>query len=644
MTKSQDNPVLDRLVDSARRAWAPPPDLTIWEWADTERIVSTGPEAGTRWRTERVPYAREIMETVTDADVETVVCMTAAQVGKSSILENVFGYYIHQDPSPILMVHPTLEMAETYSKERLAPLLRETPALAARVADARTRDSGNTLRHKTFPGGYLVLAGANSPASLSARSVRILLCDEVDRYKDSAGTEGDPIAIAEARTDTFWNRKKIFVSTPTTAGDSRIEMAWEESDQRRYEVPCPHCGVFQVISWASIRWDTTGPDPGDLQRVRMVCQACQEDIDETEKADMLAAGCWAPQKPFRGTAGFHLSQLVSPWRPWQEIAVSFRKAKKDRETHRVWVNTVLGELWSEPGEAIDETSLFARRVQYAAQVPQGALVLTAGVDVQDDRLEMEVVGWGPGEESWGIDYRVLYGDPAQPELWRTLWGALQATYDHEDGYPLRIVSACIDSGGHFTQQVYRFCRGKLAARIFATKGMSGSGRPIVSSPAKKRTGRGRRPVELFLLGTHEAKRILHARLRLADRGPGYCHFPIHPRYGDEYFGQLTAERLVTRYHRGYKLQIWEKPANRRNEALDCRVLAYAGLHLLNPSWPDLERRAATIRDQKKAGEEGQEESAATAPVPGPPPSSPEERVRRTNLPRRPRRGWVQGWR
>jgi phage terminase large subunit GpA-like protein len=560
------------------------------------------------------------MDALHDPTVEEIVVMSSAQIGKTEILLNVIGYHVHQDPSPILMILPTLELAESFSKDRLAPMVRDTPALRGLIADPRSRDSGNTLLHKRFPGGHITLAGANSPASLASRPIRIVLCDEVDRYPVSAGPEGDPVSLARKRAATFWNRKIVLVSTPTIKGASRIEQAWEESDKRRFMLPCPHCGHYQPLVWAHLRWDKDGQ--GRIGNVRYVCQACDEDIQETEKNRMLQSGRWEATAEFRGVAGFHLNELYSPWRRWEEVVRDFLKAKRSTETLKTWVNTSLGEPWEEQGETVDEGSLFARREQYPAEVPAGALVLTAGVDIQDDRIEMEVVGWGPGEESWGIDYRVLWGDPGQQEIWTMLSDALQQTYEHESGDRLHIAAACIDSGGHHTQHVYEFCRGRQARRIFAVKGLAGAGRPIVSAPMRRRSGRNRRPVELFQVGVDEAKGLIYSRLRLKERGPGYCHFPMRPEYDEEYFAQLTAEKVVTRFHRGFARREWVK-TRPRNEALDCRVYALAALYILNPSWDALERRAAERKD-------GAQSPPAQEPA--------RPRIRRR------RAGWVTSWR
>lgn len=526
------------------------------------------------------------MDALSDPDVENVVIMSSAQVGKTEFILNIIGYFVDQDPSPILSLQPTLQMAETFSKDRLAPMVRDTPVLTGKIKDARSRDSGNTLLKKNFPGGHITLAGANSPASLASRPVRVVLCDEVDRYPASAGTEGDPVNLARKRTTTFHNRKIVLTNTPTNKGASRIEDAYEASDRRRYYVPCPHCGEKQPLEWHNIQW----PE-GEPEEAMLVCSRITRDehnnetehgcgalIDEKQKMPMLLAGGWIAEGDSKRSAGFHLNELYSPWVRWAETAQDFLEAKGNPETLKTFINTALGETWEEQGEQLEADDLFARRETYSAEVPQNAIVLTAAVDVQDDRLEMEVVGWGEGEESWGIEYRTIYGDLSQPGPWDDLDKALLKVYEHESGAKLRIAAACIDSGGHFTKMVYAFVKDKKARRVFAIKGMGGEGRAVVTAPVKKKIARQKVPVDLFTVGTDEAKAVTVARLKVTE-GAGLCHWPM--KYNLEYFKQLTAEKVVTKFKKGFKVREWVK-TRPRNEAFDLRVYAYAALVILNP--------------------------------------------------------------
>lgn len=515
------------------------------------------------------------MDAVNDPAIHTVVVMKAAQIGWTEILNNVLGYFIDQDPAPVLMVQPTLEMAQAWSKDRFAPMVRDTPALTDKVADSKARDSGNTILHKTFPGGHVTMAGANSPSGLASRPIRIVLADEVDRYPPSAGAEGDPVSLARKRSATFWNRKFLMGSTPTVKGISRIEAAFEGSDQQRFWVPCPHCGEAQTLKWAQIKW----PE-GEPAKAYYVCEHCGCEITDPDKPGMLEAGEWIAGAESNGVAGFHINELYSPWSSFGEIAQAFVEAKPFPETLKTWINTALGETWEEEGDQVDDDSLLARREDYGPEIPEGALILTAGVDVQQDRLEIGIDAWGPAEECWAMDYRVLWGDPTQPQVWRELDGVLQSDWPHELGHQLQISATCIDSG-YLTDMVYAFTGPRQGRRIFATKGMDGSGRQI-AKPSKVKTKNGK-TIRLFLIGADEAKRILSYRLR-AKPGPGYCHFPR--TFDEEYFAQLTAEKRTTKYIRGHPIDVWKK-TRPRNEALDIRVLNMAALKILNPRWDAL---------------------------------------------------------
>ncbi|WPZ18904.1 phage terminase large subunit family protein [Geobacillus subterraneus] len=551
---------------------APPPELTVSEWADLYRRLSSESSAEPgQWRTDRAPYQREIMDAINDPAVETVVVMTSAQVGKTEILLNIIGYHIDYDPAPIMVMQPTLQMAQAFSKDRLAPMLRDTPALRGKVADARSRDSGNTVLHKTFPGGHITMVGANSPSGLASRPIRILLADEVDRFPASAGAEGDPLTLAEKRTTTFFNRKKVYVSTPTIKGVSRIEAAFLGSSQEEWCLPCPTCGKYQPLTWAQIRFDD----------VAMECIHCGARHDEF--AWKGGQGKWVAKTDNRKVRGFHLNELASPWKRWSTIIAEFKEAKKGGpERLKAWVNTTLGETWEEQGDGVESDELASRRERYNCEVPDGVLLLTAGVDVQDDRLEVEVVGWGVGKESWGIEYRAIYGDPGQPAVWQQLDEYLGRTWKYADGVAIGIACACIDSGGHYTTEVYDFVKPREHRRIFAIKGQGGEGIPIVSRASRT----NRRRVPLFTIGVDAGKELILSRLKVQFPGEaGYCHFPIEPEkgYDQRYFDGLTSEKRVIRYHKGRPKLEWIKRPGTRNEPLDCRNYATAALEILNPN-------------------------------------------------------------
>jgi phage terminase large subunit GpA-like protein len=560
---------------AAMKQLEPPPRLSVAEWADLERRLDsqTSAEPG-RWITSRAEYQRGIMDACSDPAVREVVLMSAAQLGKSEILLNTIGFYMAYDSCPMLMLQPTVDMAQAFSKDRVTNgLLRSTPALRGKVKDSKAKDANNTTLHKIFPGGSLSLVGANSPSSLASRPIRVVLADEVDRYPPSAGTEGDPISLAKRRAATFWNRKIIEVSTPTNTGDSRIEVAYEESDQRKFMVPCPECNHKQELKWSGVEWT----DPKDPHYVCSGCGSCWTDA---MRYRAISQGEWVANKPFAGIAGFHLSALYSPWVVLADAVEEFLAAKKDPMRLKTFVNTFLGESWTDQGEGVEDDVISARAEDYEG-IPDQVVLLTAGADLQDDRAEITVIGWGAGEESWVISHDIVYGDPSSPQFWKQVDEILLQTYEHPIGAPMIIRSTCIDSGGHFTRSVYNYAKTRAGHRVFAIKGVGGEGKPIVGRPSKNNIGK----VPLFPVGVDTAKELLYARLKMTEFGPGYCHF--HDRLDDEYFKQLTAEKQVIRYHKGFAKRGWIKTRT-RNEALDCQVYAMAALSILNV---DLDRVA-----------------------------------------------------
>lgn len=549
----------------------PPKNLKIADWADEYRQLSSESSAEPgQWRTSRAEYQREIMNAICAPGVETVVVMSSSQVGKSEVLLNSLGYFIHYDPAPILLLQPTLEMAQAFSKDRISAMVRDTPVLRDRVDSTKAKNSSNTILHKTFKGGHVTLVGANSAAGLASRPVRIVMADEVDRFPVSAGSEGDPLRLAVKRTATFWNRKLVFVSTPTIKGESRIEQLYEDSSRERYYLECPACGEPQILKWANIDFDSLGH----------VCEACGAISEEFEWKRQ--PGGWIADNPDNTKVrGFHLNELYSPWKRWSEVIEDFRSAKHGGpEQLKVWVNTALGQTWEEEGEKVDEDKLQEHAHYYNCQVPDRVLILTAGIDVQDDRLEVEVVGWGAGYESWGIEYRVFIGDPGQSPVWAQLDEYLTRSFEYADHRRTIIACSCIDSGGHFTQEVYDFCKTREGRRIFAIKGMGGQGLPLVGRLSRN----NRKKVALFPIGVDTGKELLFSRLKIEQEGPGFCHFPreLDKGYSYEYFKGLLSEKRITRYSKGRKQYQWVKEkSGARNEPLDVRNYATAALSILN---------------------------------------------------------------
>jgi phage terminase large subunit GpA-like protein len=563
----------------------PDPNLTVSEWADQYRMLSNKASAEPGpWRTDRTPYLREIMDCMSSSSsVQKVVFMAGAQLGKTEGINNVVGYMIAHAPGPALFVQPTIEMAKRLSKQRLDSLIHETPCLAEKVAPARSRDSGNTMFSKEFPGGILLLTGANSATGLRSAPCRWVLLDEVDAFPSDVDGEGDPCALAERRASTFSRRKIILTSTPTVKDMSRIETEYLASDQRRYFVPCPHCDHMQHLQWKNIQWRDADP-----KTAAYVCESCGTHIQEHFKSEMLRRGEWRPTATSedKRTAGFHLSSLYSPlgWKSWEEIVGEFLRAKNDAPLLKTFVNTVLGETWEEEvGAKLGAEGLRERAEFYpAGEIPEKASIVTAGIDVQDNRVAVGIYAWAEGEEAWLISHDEIYGDPAGTKLWDQVDDVIFRTYTRTTGEEVKLAAIGIDSGGHFTSEVYAFCRQRMKRNVFALKGQSQRNKPPIGKPSKVDINyRGqvlKNSAEVFPVGVDTIKSTLFGRLKHNEVGPGYIHF--HAEASAEYFKQLTSERQVVRYVKGFAVREWKKKAGDRNEALDCFVYSYAALNFL----------------------------------------------------------------
>lgn len=601
--------------DPVRKGWVagirPEPHLTVSEWADAHRRLPmrSSAEPG-QWRTSRTPYLREPMDCMSaTSDVEQLVLMFAVQLGKSETLLNILGYIVDHAPGPTLLVQPTVETAKRFSRQRVNPLFESTPRLAGKVAEVKSRDARGSMLQKEFLGGVLIITGANSAVGLRSMPARYLLLDEITAYPVDVDGEGDPIGLAEARQETFARKKTAKVSSPGIAGLCAVEAAYLATDQRRCFVPCPLCGTYQVLSFERLTWTRLGLRPAEAV---YVCERCDKPIEERHKTDMLESHQWRPtweaplptvygdpsgtaptEAPSPKVRGYHLSGLYSPigWLSWGKIATEFARGHKKPEKLKLVVNTKLGLTWREKGESPEWKPLYDRRETYAiGTVPRGGLFLTAGVDVQKDRLVVEVVAWGREKESWSIDYGLIPGntsDLSEAGPWPALDALLARTFKHEAaGVELAIRMLAVDSG-YNTMEVYSWARRYPMSRAIAIKGQDSGGALIGSPSPVDITLRGRRPVRGYkvwpVVGAI-AKSEIYGALRLerpADGEPcppGFCHWP---QYDEDYFRQLTAEQLVTaRNKRGFSVQTWSVIAGRENHVLDCRVYARAAAALV----------------------------------------------------------------
>jgi len=632
-------------AEEVRRAWlaglAPDPALTVSEWADRHRILSSraASEAGP-YRTARTPFMRAIMDALSPSSpAQRVVFMKAAQVGATEAGNNWIGFAMHRAPGPFLAVQPTVDLAKRLSQQRIDPLIEESPELRELVMPSRSRDSGNTILGKRFPGGQLVLTGANSAVGLRSMPARWVFLDEVDAYPGDLDGEGDPIALAEARTISFGHRSKVFLaSTPTIKGLSRIEREYEMSDQQRYHVPCPHCGGMQWLQFERLRWEK-----GQPETARYICEHCEEPIAERHKTAMMdeaSGACWMPtadaetiaKAKAAGVVGYHISGLYSPlgWLSWEEIARGWEQATGNDAAMKTLKNTVLGETWQEKGEAPDWQRLYDRREDWQlGMAPEGVLVLTGGADVQRDRIEIDVWGWGRNLRSWLVDHIVIEGDTARPEIWAKLTEFLNTTWPHEGGANMALARMAIDSGdGVTTDAVYSWVRSVGRGQVLAVKGVAGFDRSTpVDGPTYVETTEGgrklRRGVQLWKVAGAVFKSETYRFLRLnapteediaagSEWPTGYIHIPKGTPA--EWMKQLTAEQLMTiKTRQGFQKLEWQKSRD-RNEALDCRVYARASAWLMGlDRWDD--RRWEQLEEQINTG---RVDIAATAGVPNRP--------------------------
>ena len=593
------------------RGLKPDPKLRQSEWADSNFYLSPESSATAgKWKT--IPYQREILDVFSDPEIEYISVMKSARVGYTKILNIVVATCMAETPCNVMVVQPTIADAEGHSTTEIAPMLRDVPALAGLVEDSRLKDNSNTMLRKSYPGGVLYLVGANSARGFRRISAKIALFDECDGYPPTAGAEGDQIKLGVKRTDFFHDRKIALGSTPTIKGISRIEKSFEKSDKRRFYVPCPKCKTMQFLKWGTedtpygMKWEKGKPETAAY-----LCEneKCATLIPHRQKRWMVERGTWIAEAPTAGHAGFHIwaAYSYSPNAEWGKLAAEFVEAKGDGpEALQTFVNTVLGETWeADGGEGLEADDLATRREDYDAnqQLPPGVLMVVVGVDTQDDALVCEILGIGAGEETWSLEYLTLAGNPGGVGVWADLEKILRRTYQTADGLELSIAAACIDSGGHHTQSVYDFVRGKARRRIYAIKGHSTPGKPLVGRPTRSNKGK----IPLIPLNTIAAKDLFFARLRMEKPGPGYCHFPQDRPA--EYFDELTAERVITKNGKRLYIRIRKK-----NEGLDCRIYAMAAFRLTNARLKRVAKTLATRADRQAAPAGGKKKAKTKPPT------------------------------
>ena len=626
-------------------AW-PSERVDVTTWAEQSIILSAKDSAEPGpYRATRTPYAREPMDALSQhSAVEEVVLMWGAQTGKTRIGSNWLGYLVDTNPGPVMIVQPTIDMAKRYSRQRLAPMIEESPALRRKVRENRSRDDANTTLLKEFAGGFMAVAGANSAAGLRSMPVRDLFLDEIDGYPLDVDGEGDPIKLAEARQSTFARRKRLLTSTPTTKDFSRIESRYQASDRARYHVPCPHCAELQPLDWGTdkphgIKWDRDAEGRALPDSVRYVCRACGAEIREHHKPGMLSGGRWVAANPGAAAGrvrGFQLSSLYSPlgWLSWTTLVTEWETAiaaarTGDMSLLRVFINTRLAETFEEQGDRADEHALRKRAADIPLrQVTWGHYVMTAGVDTQGDRLEAYAWAWGRGLERQLVDRAVFYGDPSLAESepgspWARLTEWRRTPMLHVSGKPVPMLAVMIDSGGHHTHAVYAYARAHQHAHVYACKGMSQAGKNILGKPTDQdvnwRGSKIKGGVKLWPIGADTAKAEIYGRLRTEAPGPGFVHLSRH--LPPEVFEQLTSERLVTKYVKGRPRLEWVKPAGRRNEALDCAVYALAGAHFVGiDRWREGDWQKWQARVEERSLFDEPAPAAPTAP-PSPAPAS-----------------------
>ncbi len=570
----------------------PKPRLNVWQWAEQNRYMAKGvsdfsKHGNRKYSTKIAPHQKEPQEAPTDPSVAVTVLVGASQVfGKTEVINNVVGYFMEHKPSNQIVMYPTIDSASKYSKQKLQRNIDSTPALAALLRPSRARDSGNTILVKEYLGGSIFLVGANSPPSLRGASGQVLIGDEIDSNEETA--EGDAVDLLFKRGESFPRCVKILSSTPTITGASKIWEWFEKSDKRYWFVPCAVCNHEQTYQWKNVTWPKDNP-----KEAYYLCEKCAAALTDKQRIEMYHAGKWKPTAPFEGVRGFHMNGIYSPWKTQRGYVSGLHKMASDHiaalespAKRRVFVNTFLTETFHEETEAKPSwEALFERREDYGGEdekspiVPSDAVLLLCSVDVQQDRLEVEVTGHGLDDEIWGIETRQLWGNPQKPETWNALDDLLGKSFMHASGAKMRIIQTVIDNGdGKTSQAVNRYVKQRQVQKVWAVKGSSTPNAALLATAKLSKKSR----IMQFTVGTDTAKATIYARLNIMEPGPRYMHFPKGFGYDAEYFKQLTAESVRTEYRKGIPIRVWKKDRE-RNESLDKRVYAMANYEILNPN-------------------------------------------------------------
>lgn len=571
---------LDLLKD-VRRGFEPPPKLKLSQWMEAHMALPAGstalPGPVRLW-----PYQREIADAITDPTIERVTLVKPVRVGFTTLVVGSLGSYVANEPSAILALLPTEADCRDFVVSDLEPIFEATPVLRGLISAEADESGRNTLMSRRFPGGSLKIVAAKAPRNLRRHTARVLLIDEADAMEVTA--EGSPIVLAEKRTLSFANRKIILGSTPIFTDTSHVLRSYANSDRRVFEVPCPSCGTFTEIEWGHIEWAPNKPETAAFR-----CPSCNNLIAEHHKRQMVSAGHWRATAPeVQGHAGFRLNALVSGLANarWNRLAAEFLAAKDHPDQLQTFVNTILAQGWNEAGEEIDDTSLAARAEDFGlTAIPDEVLLITAGVDVQDDRIEITFLGWAKSGDIFVLGHTVIWGSSIDDTTWAEVDEALKTLFKHPRGGTLKVAATIVDSGdGGVTELVYRFCGPRFGRRVMAGKGDGGK-RPIVT-PSQSKT----RGTRLFIVGVDEIK--AHLMLRLSRGNTVHFSNTLEPVW----YEQLTSERRVIRYVKGMPVRRFERKPGVRNEALDATVYGFAARHLMTVNWDNLEKQAAHIPD------------------------------------------------